>query len=194
MIRIRVMALGAILVAGIAGVSEAQAATPQTRSDRGSVERGENGRRHAKGDRGQRRQKLDLNLTEAQKAQVKAIHEKYRPQMKALHERAKPFAQAARDARQRGDTAAVRANRAQMEQVMASGKTLRDQVHAEIKAVLTPEQRAKVEAAGNRWDGGKGMEVVTKVRRTNPKDKAKLGDWKDRDGKRGKKGKRGDNR
>jgi len=178
MTRIRVMALGAILVAGIAGVSEAQtAATPQTRPDRGSVERGENGRRHAKGDRGKRRQKLDLNLTEAQKAQVKAIHEKYRPQMKALHERAKPFAQAARDARQRGDTAAVRANRAQLEQVMASGKTLRDQVHAEIKAVLTPEQRAKVEAAGNRWDGGKGM-----------------GGWKDRDGEKGKKGNRGDNR
>ena len=175
MTRTCVMALGAILVAGIAGVSEAQ--TAQTRPDRGSIERGENGRRHARGDRGQRRQKLDLNLTEVQKAQIKAIHEKYRPQMKALHERAKPFAQTARDARKRGDTAAVRASRAQMEQVMASGKTLRDQVHTEIKAVLTPEQRAKVEAAGNRWDGGKGM-----------------GGWKDRDGKRGKKGNRGDNR
>ncbi len=171
MTRIRVMALGAILVAGIAGVSEAQT---QTLPDRGSIERSENGRRHAKGDRGHRRQKLDLNLSETQKAQVKAIHEKYRPQMKALHARAKPFAQAAREARQRGDTAAVRANRAQLEQVMASGKTLRDQVHAEIKAVLTPEQRAKVEAAGNRWEGGKGM-----------------GGWKDHDGKRGKKGNRG---
>ncbi len=175
MTRIRVMALGAILVAGIAGVSEAQTSPMPERRPEATIDRGEHGRRHAKGDRGHRGQKLDLNLTDAQKAQVKAIHEKYRPQMKAIHARAKPFAQAARDARQRGDTAAVRANRAQFEQVMASAKTLRDQVHAEIKAVLTPEQRAKVEAAGNRWDGGKGM-----------------GGWKDREGKRGKKGNRGD--
>ena len=88
----------------------------------------------------------DLNLTDAQKAQIKAIHQKYQPQNQALRDRAKPFMEAARAARQKGDTAAFRSNMAQAQQIMQSGQSFRTQEKAEIRAILTPEQQAKFDA------------------------------------------------
>jgi Spy/CpxP family protein refolding chaperone len=138
------LALGALMVCGVAGVSAAQSSvTPKTRADSGY---------HRRGDRpdGQFRQARgfgrDLNLTDAQKAQMKAIHQKYQPQNKALSDRAKPFREAARAARQKGDTAAFRSNMEKARQVMQSGQSFRTQEQAEIRAILTPDQQAKFDA------------------------------------------------
>ena len=150
MSKVRTLALGALLVVGVAGVSAAQSpTTPKTRADSGYHRRGDrpDGQfRKGHGGREGRGFGRDLNLTDAQKAQVKAIRQKYQPQNQALRDRAKPFMEAARAARQKGDSVAFRTNMESARQVMQSGQSVHAQEQAEIRAILTPEQRAKFDA------------------------------------------------
>jgi Spy/CpxP family protein refolding chaperone len=88
----------------------------------------------------------DLNLTETQRTQIQAIHTKYQPQHRALRDRAKPFLEAARTARQNWDSVAFRTNTERARQVMAGSATLRTQEQAEIRNLLTAEQRTKFDA------------------------------------------------
>src|SRR5207249_73666 len=95
-----------------------------------------------------------------QKAQIKAIRTKYRAQNEASRDQAKPLIDAARAAREKGDTAAFRSDMEKARQVSSGA---RQQEMNEIRAVLTPEQRTKVEAAAARRKekfanhrGGKG--------------------------------------
>ena len=148
---VRTLALGALLVVGVAGVSAAQSpVTPKTRADSGYQRRGDRpDGQFRKGPGGRREGRgfgRDLNLTEAQKAQIKTIRQKYQPQKQALRDRAKPFMEAARAARQKGDTAAFRTNMTQARQVMQSGQSIRTQEQAEVRAILTPDQQAKFDA------------------------------------------------
>lgn len=148
---VRTLALGALMVFGVAGVSAAQSpTTPKTRADSGYHRRGDRPdgqfRRRPGGGREGFRFGRDLNLTEAQKAQIKAIHQKYQPQNQALRDRAKPFMETARTARQKGDSAAFRSNMEKARQVMQSGQSIRTQERSEIRAILTPEQQAKFDA------------------------------------------------
>jgi Spy/CpxP family protein refolding chaperone len=85
-------------------------------------------------------------LTEAQKAQIKTIRAKYKPQNEALRTQAKPFMDAARAARQKGDTATARAEMLKARNVMQGGQSIRTQENAEIRAILTPDQQAKWDA------------------------------------------------
>jgi Spy/CpxP family protein refolding chaperone len=148
---VRTLALGALLVVGVAGVSAAQApVTPKPRADSGEHRRGPRPdgqfRRGPGAGREGRGFGRDLNLTEAQKAQIKTIRQKYQPQNKAVRDRAKPFMEAARAARQKGDSAAFRTNMEQARQVMLSGQSIRTQEQAEFRAILTPDQQAKFDA------------------------------------------------
>ena len=148
---VRTLALGALLVVGVAGVSAAQStATPKPRADSGEHRRGPRPdgqfRKGSGGGREGRGFGRDLNLTDAQKAQVKAIHQKYQPQNQALRDRAKPFKEAARAARPKGDSAAFRSNMEQARQVMQSGQSVRAQEQAQIRAILTPDQQTKFDA------------------------------------------------
>ena len=162
---VRTLALGALMVFGVAAVSAAQSpTTPKTRADSGYNRRGarpdgqfRKGPGTGREGRGFGR---DLNLTDAQKTQIKAIRQRYQSQNQALRDRAKPFMEAARAARQKGDTAAFRSNMEKARQVMQSGQSIRTQEQAEIRAILTPEQQAKFDAqqkasAERRTKGGK---------------------------------------
>jgi Spy/CpxP family protein refolding chaperone len=158
----RSLALGAMMLVGAAGVSAAQSSTaPKTRADSGSYRRGPRagGEFHAR--RGPGRDFLaDLNLTDAQKTQIKAIRQKYQPQNQALRNQAKPFIDAARTARQKGDTVAFRTNMEKARQVMQGGQSIRTQEMAEIRNVLTPEQQTKFDAQQKAFAerrGGKGQ-------------------------------------
>ena len=154
MLKVRSLALGALLVVGVAAISEAQASsTPRTSPDGGAYgrDRGDMGKRggHArKGSRGRGGFGLgrDLNLTEAQRTQIAAIHRKYQPQYQSLRERARPFNEAARTARQNWDSVAFRTNTERARQVLAGGEAIRNQEIAEIRNVLTAEQRTKFDA------------------------------------------------
>jgi len=142
---VRTLALGALMLVGVAGVSAAQSTAAPRRPEAGSYRRGPGGREGFG---------RDLNLTDAQKAQIKAIRQKYQPQNQALRAQAKPYMDAAKAARQKGDTAAFRSNMAQARQVMQNA-SYRTQEQAEIRAILTPEQQAKFDAhAKERAQGG----------------------------------------
>lgn len=97
---LRTLALAAAAAAALAGSAQAQTATPGNQPVAGH-------QGHAKGRGGHMGPFKDLKLTDAQKAQIKAIHAKYQPQLKAS----------------------------------------REQEMKEIRAVLTVEQRAKLDAA-----------------------------------------------
>jgi Spy/CpxP family protein refolding chaperone len=150
----RTLALGALMIVGVAGVSAAQSTTtPPSREHRSGAMQGRRGPGREFG--------RDLNLTDAQKAQIKAIHTKYQPQNEALRNQAKPFMDAARTARQKGDTVAARSNFEKARQVMQGGQSFRTQQNAEIRAILTPDQQAKFDArqkkmAEHSKDGHKG--------------------------------------
>jgi Spy/CpxP family protein refolding chaperone len=160
---VRTLALSALMLVGFAGISAAQATTtPQSRADSGSHRRGSRAGGEMNGRRGPggRGFGADLNLTDAQKAQVKTIRQKYQPQQEALRAQTKPFAEAARAARQKGDTAAFRTNLEKVRQ-LSQGATFRTQEQAEIRAILTAEQRTKFDArqkemADRRAKGGRG--------------------------------------
>ena len=160
---VRTLALGALMLVGAAGVAAAQStATPQTRPDSGAYRRGPRAGGEFRGRKGGRDFMADLNLTEAQKTQIKAIRDKYKPQMQSLRAQEKPYIDAARAARQKGDTAAFRSN---MQQARNVGQSLRTQEMNEIRNVLTPDQRVKFDARqkeraehAGKWGkkGGKG--------------------------------------
>ena len=68
--------------------------------------------------------------------------------------------EAARTARQKGDSVALRSNMEKARQVMQSGQSIHTQETAEIRAILTPDQQAKFDAqqkaaAERRAKGGK---------------------------------------
>ena len=146
---VRTLALGALMIVGVAGVSAAQSTTaPPSRAQRSGQFQG----RRGGGEFGR-----DLNLTDAQKAQIKTIRAKYQPQNEALRTQAKPFMDAARAAHQKGDTAAARTNMEKARQVMQGGQSFRTQENAEIRAILTPDQQAKWDARQkNMAERGKG--------------------------------------
>ncbi len=151
----RSLALGAMMLVGVAGISAAQSTTtPQVKPDSGMYRRGRAGGEF-RDRRGPGRDFFaDLNLTDAQKAQIKAIRQKYQPQNEAARTQAKPFIDAARAARQKGDTAAFRSN---MEKARQVGQSVRTQETAEIRNVLTAEQRTKFDARQKEMaDRGKG--------------------------------------
>ena len=154
MLKVRSLALGALMVVGVAALSEAQvSSTPRTSPDGGAYGRGHgdmgkhggHGRKAGRG-RGGFGLGRDLNLTEAQRTQIAAIHRKYQPQYQSIRERARPFNEAARTARQNWDSVAFRTNTERARQVLASGQTIRTQEMAEIRNVLTAEQRTKFDA------------------------------------------------
>lgn len=154
---VRTLALSALMIVGVAGISAAQSTTTPARPDSGHFRRGA----RAAGEMGGRGEfGRDLNLTDAQKAQIKVIRQKYQPQNQALRTQAKPFMDAARAARQKGDSAAFRSNMEKARQVMQNGQSIRTQENAEIRAILTPAQQAKFDArakamADHRGKGGR---------------------------------------
>jgi periplasmic protein CpxP/Spy len=134
----KVFRIGAVaaLLAVTAGAAEAQRGEGHKRGDH-----------HEKGGQVLGRMADSLDLTEAQRTQIRTIHEHYRPQFEHMNATARTHMQQARDARQRGDTAAARSHREQarasMEANRAQNQQLRTAMQSEVRAVLTPDQQAK---------------------------------------------------
>lgn len=142
MSRTRAAALGAALLLGISGIASAQA---PARPDHGGPRHGAGMRRG--GEFGDRMVK-DLNLTAAQQAQIKTIHEKYRPQFESIRQQMKTQGESARALRQKGDTAGARAAFQKVRaDVQLRSQTIRKQEDSEIRGILTTAQRAKFDAA-----------------------------------------------
>lgn len=86
-----------------------------------------------------------LDLTDAQRQQIRGIVENHRQEMQQLGERTRTARQALRQATETEpfNENAVRTASAGLSEVMADGAVLRAKVRAEVMQVLTPEQRAK---------------------------------------------------
>jgi len=150
MIRTHIVVLGAAVALFAASEAIAQApARPDSAGRQGEMRRGQRPR----GERGMRMGRegmrgllRGIELTQAQRDQVKTINEKYRAEFQTLRESLEPDMKAVRDARQRGDTAAARAawdrnsaGREKMQALMAKQR-------AELRGVLTPEQQKTFDA------------------------------------------------
>jgi len=145
MSRLHTVAIGAALLLGVSGIAGAQGQTQgksQVQGERGEGHGGRRGR-----DFGARMAK-DLNLTNAQKTQIKAIHEKYRSQFESIRGQVRSQNGATpRVAPQKGDSARRGGFRNVSPELRQRMLTLRTQEQGEIRNVLTAEQRVKFDAA-----------------------------------------------
>ena len=87
-----------------------------------------------------------ITLSDAEKTNIKNVHTKYEAQMKALREGFKPQMQAARQARQRGDTAALKTLWAQTSAQREQTKKLLEAERNDLRVALAPEHRAQFDA------------------------------------------------
>lgn len=159
MSRFNAAALGAALLIGMAGVAGAQAPGGQAPGVKAPGAKAPDGRGRSgvrgpgkHGRRGSDREfARALNLTDAQRTQIRAIHDKYRPRIEAVEKQLKTQTDAIRALRQKGDTAGARAAsrrlRTEMQQRI---QPIRQQEQAEIRNLLTAEQRAKFDASKQR--------------------------------------------
>ncbi|MDQ3520708.1 MAG: Spy/CpxP family protein refolding chaperone [Gemmatimonadota bacterium] len=125
MIRIRTAALGAAMIIGISVSTSAQ------QGSKNDAESGAMGTR-----RGDAKRMLfrDINLSDAQQTQVKAIREKYEVQARAVRD-------SSREVRQQRDTAQTREARKASKQGRRYSGELTQKAHSEIRSVLTAEQQ-----------------------------------------------------
>ena len=108
--------------------------------------RGKHGKRGRHGAEFGQRMAEKLNLTDSQKQQIEAINKGFRENNKAAFESARSLRQEFREAKQANDTARLEALKPQMEAQRTQMSQLRQAHHAQIVAVLTPEQRTQWEA------------------------------------------------
>ena len=87
-----------------------------------------------------------ITLSDAEKANLKNVQAKYASQMKALRQQFKPQAQATRDARQRGDTTALRSIWQQSAAQREQTKQLLTAERNDMRAALAPANQAKFDA------------------------------------------------
>ena len=89
---------------------------------------------------------LELNLTDAQKAQIKAIHEETREQNAAFFQTSRQTMQDFRAAKKAGDTAKADSLKGAVKAAHEQMKQIRTEERQKVLSVLTPEQRTKLEA------------------------------------------------
>jgi protein CpxP len=106
---------------------------------------GKFGGKHGRGEFGEKFAEK-LNLTEAQKAQVKTIRQNNREQNKAFFEQSRSTFEQFRDAKKANDTAKLEQLKPALERQRAQMKQFRDAERQQILALLTPEQRTKFDA------------------------------------------------
>ena len=134
--------LAALLVFGAATAAAAQQTQPSTPHARGA--HGRMGMGPGRGMRAGGGLLRGLTLSDAEKANLKAVHQKYAPQMKTLREKFKPQHDAMRAARQRGDTAAFRALWEKNGPAERDAfKRITDAQRNDLRAALSAENQAK---------------------------------------------------
>ncbi len=106
---------------------------------------------------GQGRMAAALNLTDAQKEQAKAIHEKYKASNTDVRTQMHDLRTRAEAAKQANNTAELDRIKQEREAVFAKAKESWNAEKAEIRSILTPEQQTKFDEMGQRrGKGGRG--------------------------------------
>lgn len=152
MTHIRSTVLAALVAFGGAAIAGAQAPAqaPAQVPARGAHQHAQRAQRAQHAWRGERKlgQQLfkGIQLSDAEKANVEAVRAKYAPQMKALREQFKPQFEQAREARQRGDTAALKNMWAQTSAERDQAKKALESERDDLRNALAPEHRAQFDA------------------------------------------------
>lgn len=142
---IRATLAAALLTFGAAAVVSAQQSTPQ--QPQAAARQGKHAKAARRAQGALRRQLFKgIALNDAEKANIKQVQAKYAPQMKALREQFKPQLKAARDARQRGDTAALKNLWQQSAAQRAQTAKLLEAERADLRNALTPANQLKFDA------------------------------------------------
>lgn len=137
--RIRMFAFGALVAATAMAPLGAQVRPDSARPRRGAVA----------GDAGQgfgRGLFRGIQLTEQERASLKAIREKYQPQIQQLRQEMQPEMQEAMKARRSGDTAAARLAFQKTEAQRQQMRALAEKIRQESRDALTPEHRAQLDS------------------------------------------------
>jgi len=92
-----------------------------------------------------------LNLTDAQKQQIKGLNKQFRQDNKAFFESARATMKEARAAKQANDTAKLDALKPTIESQKAQMKQLRQAQEQKVLSVLTPDQVAQYNALKAQW-------------------------------------------
>ena len=104
------------------------------------------GGRHGRGGEFAERFAQKLNLTDAQKQQIKDVQQSFRDENKAFFDTVRDTRRQIREAKEAGDTARLESLKATAQSQHAQMKQLRDAKMQRIEAVLTTEQRAQWQA------------------------------------------------
>jgi Spy/CpxP family protein refolding chaperone len=91
-----------------------------------------------------------IQLSDAEKTHIKAVREAYKPKVQELRKGFNADRKVIRDARARGDTAAVLAEIRKLAPQRQQAKTLADAMRTDIRGALTPENQAKFDANATR--------------------------------------------
>ena len=87
-----------------------------------------------------------LNLSDAQKAQIKTIEDQFRSDNAAFLQNFRQTMQDFHAAREANDQAKIDALKPTLESQRAQMKTLREAQKAKIRSILTPDQQAQLDA------------------------------------------------
>jgi periplasmic protein CpxP/Spy len=131
-------AIAGILAVG--SIAQAQSTTTQPHQRRDATSR------DVRGGRGRAGLLRGITLSDAEKTQVKAIHAKYSAEAKSLRESLRPAMQDIRAARQKRDSAAVKAAWDKTAGERQKLQALMQRERAEIRSALTPEHQKVFDA------------------------------------------------
>jgi len=153
----RVIGFAIAGILSIGTIAQAQSATTQPQHQHRTAT---NDKRPG---RGRARLLRGMKLSDAEKTRVKAIHAKYSTETKALRESLRPAMQEARAARQKHDSAAVKAAWDKTAGDRQKLQALMQRERAEIRSALTPENQKVFDANAKTleqrraaWKNGKG--------------------------------------
>ena len=160
-------AIAGILAVGT--IAQAQSTTTQPQQQRHATRRAGNGERSRAG------LLRGITLSDAEKTQVKAIHAKYSAEAKSLRESLRPAMQDMRAARQKRDSAAVKAAWDRTAGDRQKLQALMQRERAELRSALTPEHQKVFDANATvlqqrraEWSKkGKGERGIRPGRRAN---------------------------
>lgn len=123
-------------------------AAPQgNTTEEGKKFEGKRGRHGQRGGHRGDRAFAKLNLTDAQKAQMQALREQFREQNAPLFEQLRQARTDLKTAREANDTARLESLRGSLQSLQTQFKAAKKAHREQLLTILTPEQRAQLEAA-----------------------------------------------
>lgn len=147
----KIQKLAVAFVMAIALATPFALAQSSAQDDAAKAERKEHKRegkwRGHRGGRGMGRIMSQLNLTDDQKSQIKQIHQANREALRPIKQQIRAKRQEIRQSKEGGtfDQALVSQKMAEIAQLQTQLEAAQFKIHQETMAVLTPEQRTKLE-------------------------------------------------